>query len=83
MNTLKNDEIIFSNLASNVEISDELLTVYLTDGRIISVPLAYFSKLLRATPEQRNKWRLIGKGQGICWEEIDEDLSVEGLLRVH
>jgi hypothetical protein len=60
-----------------------MLTIFLEDGRVISVPIVYFPRLLNATPEQRNSWRLIGRGQGINWEEIDEDLSVEGLLRVH
>ena len=83
MNTLKNSNHEFSSLANNVEINNELLTVYLEDGRIISVPIAYFPKLLNATSEQRQRWRLIGKGQGICWNEIDEDLSVEGLLRIN
>lgn len=61
MNTLKNSNHEFSSLANNVEINKELLTVYLEDGRIISVPIAYFSKLLNATSEQRQRWRLIGK----------------------
>jgi len=72
----------FSALAADVKIDDELLTVHLTDGRIISVPIACFPKLLNATSSQRKKWRLIGRGQGIIWEELDEDLSVAGLLRV-
>jgi hypothetical protein len=82
MSTLKNNIIEFSAFASDVKINDELLVVYLADGRIISVPLAYFPRLLNATPAQRKKWRLIGRGQGISWDEIDEDLSVAGLLRV-
>ena len=83
MATLTNKNHEFSSLANKVEINDDLLTVHLEDGRIISVPITYFPKLLNASAEQRQHWRLIGKGQGICWEEIDEDLSVEGLLRVH
>jgi len=54
--------------------------VDLADGRTISVPLTWFPRLAHATPEERNRWRLIGKGEGIHWEEIDEDVSVEGLL---
>jgi len=73
----------FSANATDVKVDNEMLTIHLEDGRIISVPIAYFPRLLHATPEQRNHWRLIGRGQGISWEEIDEDLSVEGLLRVH
>ena len=83
MSTLENKDIHFSALAQDVKIENELLTVYLVDGRIISIPIAYYSRLLNATSEQRNNWRLIGNGQGIHWEDIDEDLSVEGLLKVH
>lgn len=66
--------------AQSVTVSESLLIVYLSDGRTISVPLAWFPRLVHATSEERNKWRLIGKGQGIHWEVIDEDISVEGLL---
>ena len=52
----------------------------LTDGRQLSVPLAYFPRLLHATPEQRQKYEMSGGGTGIHWEEIDEDISVNGLL---
>lgn len=63
-----------------ITITPDTLSVDLTDGRTISVPLAWFPRLLHSTPEERNKWRLIGGGQGIHWEGIDEDISVEGLL---
>ncbi len=66
--------------AENVRISEDTLSVDLSDGRTISVPLAWFPRLLQSTPEERNNWRLIGKGHGIHWEDIDEDISVEGLL---
>ena len=66
--------------AENVSVAEDSLSVDLSDGRTISVPLAWFPRLLHATPEERKKWRLIGKGQGIHWEDIDEDISVEGLL---
>ena len=82
MSTLKNNNSEFSAFAADVKINDEFLTVYLTDGRIISVPIVYFTKLLNATQQERNNWRLIGNGQGISWEDLDEDLSVAGLLRV-
>lgn len=72
-------EIEVSN-AKNVTVTDHSLSVELTDGRIISVPLAWFPRLVRATPKERTHWRLIGKGQGIHWEGIDEDISVEDLL---
>ena len=51
------------------------------DGRTITVPLVWYPKLLAATPQQREKWQVCGGGYGIHWEEIDEDLSTEGLLR--
>ena len=66
--------------AENVTITEDTLSVDLSDGRTISVPLAWFPRLLQSTTEERNNWRLIGKGRGIHWEDIDEDISVEGLL---
>lgn len=66
--------------AQSVKITDDSLSVDLSDGRTIAVPLAWFPRLLHATKEERNNWRLIGKGHGIHWEAIDEDISVEGLL---
>lgn len=65
----------------DVRLTDELLTVDLFDGRTLSVPLAWYPRLLRGTPEQRGNWRVAGGGYGIHWPELDEDLSVEGLLR--
>ncbi|HEX8069126.1 MAG TPA: DUF2442 domain-containing protein [Pyrinomonadaceae bacterium] len=69
-------------LAVDVECTDDRLKVVLADGREISVPLVWSPRLLRATPEQRRAWRLIGGGVGIHWEAVDEDLSVESLLRL-
>jgi hypothetical protein len=66
--------------AERVTVTEDTLSVDLSDGRTISVPLAWFPRLLQSTPEERNNWRLIGKGLGIHWEDIDEDISVEGLL---
>ena len=66
--------------AESVTITEDTLTVDLSDGRTISVPLAWFPRLIQARPEERNNWRLIGQGQGIHWEDVDEDISVEGLL---
>ncbi len=57
------------------------LTVDLMDGRTIAVPLAWYPRLFDATPEQRDRWELAGGGYGIHWPDVDEDLSVEGLLR--
>ncbi len=66
--------------AASVEVTDAELIVHLVDGRRLSVPLVWFPRLLRATPEQRGKSELLGDGDGIHWPLIDEDLSVEGLL---
>lgn len=66
--------------AQDVAVTSDTLNVDLSDGRTISVPLAWFPRLLYSTQEERNNWRLIGKGHGIHWESIDEDISVEGLL---
>jgi hypothetical protein len=67
--------------AIDVTVTDDRLTVVLADGRELSTPLAWFPRLLEATQEQRQKWRLIGRGQGIHWPEVDEDISVASLLR--
>jgi len=67
--------------AREVSISDDELTVLLADGRKISVPLVLFPRLLHATADQRRNFELLGDGEGIHWPEIDEDLSVAGLLR--
>ncbi len=66
--------------AESVAITEDTLTVNLSDGRTISVPLTWFPRLIQASAEERNNWRLIGQGQGIHWEDLDEDISVEGLL---
>jgi hypothetical protein len=67
--------------ATDVRIGRRHLEVSLVDGRTVRVPFAWFPRLQAATPEQRRAWRLIGKGIGIRWEQIDEDLSVANLLR--
>jgi hypothetical protein len=64
-----------------VEVSDDALSVTLRDGRVISVPLAWYPRLLNATPAQRKTWKIAGGGYGIHWTDLDEDLSTEGLLR--
>ena len=66
--------------AEEVTVTADTLTVELSDGRTISVPLDWYPRLVHATPEERNRWQLIGGGQGIHWPALDEDLSVEGLL---
>jgi hypothetical protein len=65
----------------DVRCDDETISVDLMDGRTITVPLAWYPRLLHATPEQRANWRMAGAGFGIHWPDIDEDLSTEGLLR--
>jgi hypothetical protein len=66
--------------AENVKVTRDTLTVDLSDGRTIAVPLEWFPRLVNATREERNNWRLIGRGYGSHWEDIDEDISVGGLL---
>jgi len=63
-----------------VLVSADTLTVTLTDGRRVSTPLAWYPRLLHASARERGNWRLIGKGQGLHWPDIEEDLSVLGLL---
>jgi hypothetical protein len=67
-------------LARDVRVTPKGLRVILADGREILAPLEWFPRLQKATRSQRGNWRLIGGGIGIHWEEIDEDISVEGLL---
>jgi Protein of unknown function (DUF2442) len=66
--------------AQSVSVSDDSLTVDLTDGRTVSVPLAWFPRLAHGTVEERANWQLIGRGQGIHWPDLDEDISVDSLL---
>jgi len=66
--------------AEQVTVTLDALTVDLSDGRSITVPLAWYPRLMNATASELQNWRLIGKGYGIHWEELDEDISVEGLL---
>ncbi|HEU0003818.1 MAG TPA: DUF2442 domain-containing protein [Ktedonobacteraceae bacterium] len=66
--------------ATHVYFNDKYIHVRLSDGREISAPLAWFPRLHHATNEQRQQWELIGRGVGIHWEAIDEDISVAGLL---
>ncbi len=65
----------------DVRFDEHSLIVDLMDGRSISAPLAWYPRLLRATPHQRKHWERVGEGYGVHWPEIDEDLSTEGLLR--
>ncbi len=65
----------------NVYFSEDTISVDLLDGRTITVPLAWYPRLLHASEEQRQNWQICGGGYGIHWPDIDEDLSTEGLLR--
>ena len=69
-------------LAVDVSCNNESLSVALADGRMIRVPLEWYPRLLDATPKDRNNWQLIGGGLGIHWEDLDEDVTVESLLRL-
>jgi hypothetical protein len=66
--------------AQNINVTDDALIVDLSDGRTMSVPLAWFPRLLHGTPKERKNWRLIGDGEGIHWPDLDEDISVENLI---
>lgn len=68
-------------LAVDVQCTEDDLRVRLADGREIAAPLVWFPRLRDATAEQRSDWRLIGGGMGIHWKAIDEDVSIESLLR--
>jgi hypothetical protein len=67
-------------MATHVEVTADTLTVELSDGRTISAPLAWYPRLLHGTAEERGRWRLIGRGSGIHWPGVDEDISVENML---
>lgn len=64
----------------HVDVTDETITAHLTDGRVISVPLAWSWRLSDAAPEQRANWQLIGNGHGVHWPDVDEDISADGML---
>ena len=70
-----------ATLAETVRFTDDALIVALSDGRELSVPLEWFPRLRDATAEQRDNWRLIARGIGIHWEDVDEDIAVTTLLR--
>ena len=67
-------------LAHSLTVSDDALVVDLADGRTITVPLAWFPRLAHGTRAERANWRFIGSGEGLHWPDLDEDISVEGLL---
>lgn len=67
-------------MATHLTVTDDTLSVELSDGRSVSAPLAWYPRLLHATAEERGRWRLIGQGRGIHWPDVDEDVSVGNLL---
>ena len=67
--------------AIGVSTTDDALVVELSDGRTVSVPLAWFPRLAHGSTTERANWRLVGRGEGVHWPDLDEDISVEGLLR--
>lgn len=69
-----------SNEAKEISFTKDKMIVYLDDGRELAVPLEWFPKLRSASKEQLNNWRFIGGGEGIHWEELDEDISVKALI---
>jgi hypothetical protein len=77
MSTLVTERDVF---AQSLAFSDDAMTVHLDDGRSLSIPLAWYPRLLHGTGVQRAHYELIGRGEGIHWPDLDEDISVEGLL---
>ncbi len=77
MSTLVTDRDV---RADQVAFTEDAMTVRLDDGRSLSVPLAWYPRLLHGTPSERGRHELIGDGEGIHWPDLDEDISVEGLL---
>ena len=73
--TIPHDPAIVS-----VGFTNDMLELSLADGRVLSTPLAWFPRLRDATPQARANWRLVGRGEGLHWPEIDEDISVAGIL---
>ena len=67
-------------VAQSIRFSDDALSVDLSDGRSLKVPIAWYPRLSHGTPEERANWRLIADGRGIHWPDLDEDISVDNLL---
>ena len=74
MNEIKETKV------QHVDVSDVSLSMDLADGRTVSVPIAWYPRLLHGTAKERNNWLLIGTGEGVHWPDLDEDISVENLL---
>jgi len=77
---MSSSKIITEPRAIEIVFTDHELTVQLMDGRVVSTPLAWFPRLLHANALQRANWELVGDGEGIHWPELDDDISVEGLI---
>ena len=75
-------EIEMANAVA-VSVSDETLTVSLDDGRILSIPISWYPRLMHSFQNERNNYRFIGNGSGITWPDLDEDISVHGLIAGH
>ena len=67
--------------AKNVRVTDRELVIELRDGRVVSVPLAWYPRLAEGSPRERRRWELLGPGIGIHWPDLDEDISIDGLLQ--
>ena len=74
------DDVLRSARVQTVEVSDDALTVHLKDGRSISCPLLWYPTLAEASSDERQNYRLIGDGTGVHWPDLDEDISVRGML---
>lgn len=72
--------MIVDSRVKDVSVTDEFITFHLVDGRVVSVSLAWSWRLCDASPEQRNRFEILGEGHGVHWPDLDEDLSVEGML---
>ena len=77
---MKSSALVRSPTAVSVEVSDDALSVSLSDGRVVAVPISWFPRLSHASPRHRAVWKFVGGGHGIHWPELDEDISVENLL---
>ena len=81
MNTLTNE--LRDVAAEKVTVTADALKLELADGRTVEAPLAWYPRLLHASPKERSHWRLIGRGEGVHWPDLDEDISVENILLGH
>lgn len=68
-------------LVTRIWFDQDMMHVQLSDGRLVAVPIEWYPRLREATPQQRSNYRLIGKGVGVHWEDVDEDISLTSLLR--